>query len=297
MFSNVLIGVDGRQGGRDAIALARQLAAPDARITMAHVYSSDWLLGSRSGTGVPFERDEAERLLEAERRTSRLAAELISAAYTAPGRGLHELAERLEADLLVVGSTRHALLGRVLLGDDTHAALNGAPCAIAIAPRGYTQTEHPLETLGLGYEGSPGSELALAAARELANRYGAKIKALWAVSLQNVRDERPIPGDWRQTADALVERCLDQLSRIEGIDGEAVYGGPREELSRLSDGVDLLIVGSRGYGPVGRLFHGSVSSYLVGHVSCPLLVLPRSVAMVESPATEEASAIGMGTTT
>jgi|ERR1019366_10823383 hypothetical protein len=38
MFANVVVGVDGRQGGRDAIALARQLAAPDAAITLAHVY-------------------------------------------------------------------------------------------------------------------------------------------------------------------------------------------------------------------------------------------------------------------
>jgi hypothetical protein len=45
MFSNVLVGVDGRQGGRDAIALARQLAPPQASMTLAHVYGSDWMLG------------------------------------------------------------------------------------------------------------------------------------------------------------------------------------------------------------------------------------------------------------
>jgi nucleotide-binding universal stress UspA family protein len=39
-------------------------------------------------------------------------------------RGLHELCELAEADLLVIGSSRRGLLGRVLLHDDTHAALN-----------------------------------------------------------------------------------------------------------------------------------------------------------------------------
>jgi nucleotide-binding universal stress UspA family protein len=96
------------------------------------------------------------------------------------------------------------------------------------------------------------------------------------VSLESVRDERPIPADWPKTAELLVSRCLDQLGRLEGVDGDSVYGGHREELSRLSDRVDLLIVGSRGYGPLGRLFHRSISSYLVGHTACPLLVLPRS---------------------
>ena len=37
MFRNVLIGIDGRQGGRDAIALARQLAAREATLTLGHV--------------------------------------------------------------------------------------------------------------------------------------------------------------------------------------------------------------------------------------------------------------------
>jgi nucleotide-binding universal stress UspA family protein len=46
--------------------------------------------------------------------------------------------------------------------------------------------------------------------------------------------------------------------------------------ARLGDGVDLLIVGSRGYGPLYRLMHGSVSHYLVAHVACPLLILPRA---------------------
>ncbi len=35
MFRRVLVGVDGRRGGRDAIALARQLAAPDAVTILA----------------------------------------------------------------------------------------------------------------------------------------------------------------------------------------------------------------------------------------------------------------------
>jgi hypothetical protein len=45
MFDNVLVGVDGRQGGRDAIALARRLCAPEARIALAHVDGSDLMLG------------------------------------------------------------------------------------------------------------------------------------------------------------------------------------------------------------------------------------------------------------
>ena len=41
MFKNVLVGVDGRAGGRDAIALASQLANPDGKLTLAHVHTGD----------------------------------------------------------------------------------------------------------------------------------------------------------------------------------------------------------------------------------------------------------------
>ena len=84
------------------------------------------------------------------------------------GRGLHELCEVNGADLLVVGSSRRGLLGRVLIGDDTRAALNGAPCAIAIAPAGYSQQPVAMREIGVGYDGSPESEHAVAVARKVA---------------------------------------------------------------------------------------------------------------------------------
>lgn len=273
MFDNVLIGVDGRQGGRDAIALAKQLAAPGADLALAHVY--DWPVWRNNGLAAAIELDQASEILTTERRSGEIEAALVTACCSPPARGLHELAVQRAADLLVVGSSRHALLGRALMGDDAKGAVNGAPCAIAIAPRGYTQVHREFRAIGVGYDSSPESEQALAAARELAGRHDAAIKALWVVSLQDVRDEGPIPADWPETAESMVRRCRDQIDRLDGIDGDAVYGGASEELTELSRSVDLLIVGSRGYGPMYRLFHGSVSAYLLRHVACPLLVLPR----------------------
>jgi nucleotide-binding universal stress UspA family protein len=276
VFSNVLVGVDGKQGGRDAIALAKQLAARGAPITLAHAYGSDWAVGGRGeGIAIAYAREDSDRLLRTERGAATIDADLVSYPCCDPGRGLHELAERREADLLVVGSSRRAVLGRALMGDDTRAALNGAPCAIAIAPRGYTSVARQITRIGVGYEGSPESEHALATARELASRYGATITGLWVVSLQNVRDDAPIPADWPQATEVLVHRSLGELERLGGIEPRATYGGPREELSRFGDRVDLLVVGSRRYGPIHRVFHGTTSTYLIRHISCPLLVLPR----------------------
>jgi len=277
MFRRVLVGVDGRPGGRDAIALARQLAAPDGVLTLAHIYGQDLLIGRGGSLTVIAERARAEVLLDGERDFASVDAQLVASCEHRVGRGLHLLAERLRADLLVVGSPSHGLLGRVLMGDDTRAALSGAPCAVAIASRGYRHQPHGLEALGVGYDGSPESDVALAAARDLAAQHDeAKIWALQVVSLEDVRDETPIPADWPEGTSRRIRHTIERLRELgEDVEGDAVYGGPREELVRFGESLDLLVVGSRGYGPLGRLFHGGVSDYLARHAPCPLLILPR----------------------
>ena len=139
-----------------------------------------------------------------------------------------------------------------------------------------------MRRLGVGYDGSPESEAALAAAREFASAHSGAIKAFWVVSLQEVREDKPIPADWPSAIDELVERHAERLAQVDGVEGIVTYGGPREELVQVGKELDLLIVGSRGYGPIGRLFHGSVSRYLAGHATCPLLVLPRRTTATEN---------------
>lgn len=275
MFDNVLIGVEGHQGGRDAIELARQLAAPEAKLTLANVYGGHTIGGLASAVAVPLELEAGEQALARTLRESELDARTELVFGESVGRGLHELAERLEADLLVVGSTRRALLGRVLLGDDARAALNGAPCAVAVASRAYAQAPRQLLRIGVGYDDSPESAQALTAARVLADRHGSAIQALWVIALPRVREEAPIPADWDDAIKRLEEQLSARLAELDGVEGRVTYGGPREEIAQFGKSLDLLIVGSRGYGPLGRLIHGNVSGYLLAHASCSLLVLPR----------------------
>ena len=287
MFRNVLVGVDGHPGGRDAIALASELAAPDGVITLAHVYGEHRLSGRNGSLAVIAERGQAGALLERERDSASVDAQLVATCAHRVGRGLHLLAERLAADLLVVGSPSPGLLGRVLMGDDTRAALDGAPCAVAIASRGYRHQPHELETLGVGYDGSPESHVALAAARDVAAHRVATIWALQVVSLGDERDDGASPSDWPGGASRLIGHTTQRVRELgDDVEGDAVYGRPREELLRFGENLDLLVVGSRGYGPHGRLFHGGVSGYLARHAPCPLLILPRGPA--SAPAADQA---------
>ena len=280
MFNNVLIGIDGRQGGRDAIALAKQLASAEANLTLGHVCTAVRVRGAVELLQI--QRAEAQQLLEHERELAEIDAQLLVRGPRSVGPGLHELAEITEADLLVVGCAPHAMVGRVVVGDDSRAALDRSPCAIGIAPLGYSLAPRRLHRLGVGFDGSPESEIALRTAREFAAMYSGAIKAIRVVSLEEVRDDKPIPPDWSSAIEELIERHSEELAQFNGVEGAVTYGGPREGLIQAANDLDLLIVGSRGYGPIGRLFQGSVSRYLVGRVTCPLLVLPRQA--VREPA-------------
>jgi len=75
------------------------------------------------------------------------------------------------------------------------------------------------------------------------------------------------------------ERALaDGLDRVTDVhaDGAVKHGSAAEELLGLSERVDLLVVGSRGHGPLRRVLLGSVSAHLVAHSSCPIVVVPRA---------------------
>ncbi len=284
MFGKVLVGVDGQFGGRDAIALAQQLMAQDGQLVLAHVcpVRGDPLHRDHDDDEAP-EYVHARDLLAAAREEAGVRAELRWSARTAPGRGLHELAESLGSDLLVVGSSVRGLLGRVLVGDDTRAALDGAPCAVAVAPVGYAKHANAIRRVGVGYDGCSDSVRALDVARALAHELDASLAALEVVAYPACVFRAPDAGD-NASVRELISDARDRVASIGDDEAHSAYGHAAEELARWGETVDLLVVGSRGYGPAGRLVHGSTSRALVQAARCPVLVLTHSAAV--APAAE-----------
>ena len=273
MFRQVIVGVDGGPTGRDAIAVAKLLVADDARLVLAHVHELTPFRGASGAYGVA-ENAESLALLEAERDATATDAELLTVTASSVGRGLHYLAEAQDADLLTVGSSSRSFAGRVLVGDITRASLAGAPCAVAVAPLEYSQDAGAIARIGVGYDGSPESEAALAFARELAAHHGAALCALMVVG------PTPYVGIVRgvsraEATEKLLAEAKDELAALHGVQGEVASGIAGEELAAFGARVDLLIVGSRGYGPIRRLMLGGTEAHLASNARCPLLVLPR----------------------
>ena len=86
MFKNVIVGVDARPSGRDAIALASQLVEPEGRLTFAHIYHdlglSPWGAARMLTQDEP---EEAQQLLQRERPRGQCGGCADRPAGTEPG--------------------------------------------------------------------------------------------------------------------------------------------------------------------------------------------------------------------
>jgi nucleotide-binding universal stress UspA family protein len=273
VFGNVLIGVDGRAGGRDAIALGTFLAQADTRITLAHVCGRAWR-GPAAQLTLGRAVASSSSLLHAERRRAGLRAELRSIVAGSVGSGLHDLVAEERADLLVVGAGHGGGLRRLARRGEVRGTLSAAPCAVALAPRGYAARSGAVSRIGVAYDHSPPSDAALPVARGLARGAGAQLRAMHVLRAPLWTYARPMPDT---VAVPLGERLTserDRLAALGGLEASATYGVAGEELAAFSRELDLLVIGSRAYGPLGRLLFGSTAQYLAHHAGCPLLVLP-----------------------
>jgi nucleotide-binding universal stress UspA family protein len=274
MFKNVIVGVDGRGGGRDAAALARRLLAPQGRLTLVHVHLETTAVIVHEFDSSA--REEAQKLLEGEREAAGGEAELAHIGGTSVAVGLHRYAEEHGADLLVVGACHRGVVGRVLAGDDARDSLQGAPCAVAISPPGYVESSTPIEIIGVGYDGSAKSHAALARAAELAGGAGAEIHALILVAAVRFDGPKLAPMDSAMGTDPRLNDMLEQLNQLDRVTARAAYGLPAEELGTFGEEVDLLLLGARSEGRKGRLVVERIPKHLARAAQCPLLIVPSS---------------------
>jgi nucleotide-binding universal stress UspA family protein len=61
------------------------------------------------------------------------------------------------------------------------------------------------------------------------------------------------------------------------VEGVVLEGRPWRELAEHSSGLDMLFVGSRGYGPLQAVMLGRTSGPLMREAHCPVIALPRTV--------------------
>jgi len=224
---------------------------------------------------------------------------LVVTASEEDGKDLAQLARSEEADLVVLGSTHRGPVGRIVPGATVGRLLGEAPCAIAVAPPGFGRPadgdlgwrplsggaeDTGMRVLGVGFDGSRAAREALDAAVKLAVPNGAALR-VYAVARNFAHPPAANTAGQTPGMPTEAEALREQLHEaVAALPAEAralpvfLRGNPAMELTRAAEmGVDMLVLGSRGGGPLRRATHGSVSGAVIQEAQCPVLISPAGV--------------------
>ncbi|MGD0810026.1 MAG: universal stress protein [Acidimicrobiales bacterium] len=130
----------------------------------------------------------------------------------------------------------------------------------------------------VGVDGSGASRDALRWAAHQAQLTGASLEAVISWEIAPSFYPVPVPSGYDPASNA--KTALDQT--LDSVIGErnglkivpsVVQGPAAPTLLRAAHGADLLVVGSRGHGPLLGMLLGSVSEQCMAHASCPVVVV------------------------
>jgi nucleotide-binding universal stress UspA family protein len=198
-------------------------------------------------------------------------------------RGLRDAAETAEAQVIVLGTSRHGRIGRVLPGDTARQLLADSPCAVALAPRGYDGAPDGIRRIGVAFVDTPEGHEALEAAATMAALGHVALSTYTVFEPPRMGPGGATPGwippadydasVWMATAEDAIRKQIPA-----GLDADVTVleGEPAELIAGVSERLDLLLCGSRGYGPLRTVLLGSISARLAHTAACPLVVLPRA---------------------
>lgn len=276
----IAVGVGSHPQACDADLLADVIArATGAELTMVAVRPP-------VPAGVLREIGETEAEVETRLRVMAPGARLAVETDRSVASGLARVVARERADLLVVGSSRHAPEGQVRIGQRTRRLLVAPRCQLAVAPRGLcSRGLERLTVIGVGYDGTAESGEALSRAQSLGRLAGARLRVRAVVD-----DRLPYVG-WTPTAgpdvneiwDMVIEPGVESLLEsaehavsATGADAviEAGPGSPADELIAFSHEVDLLVIGLRRSGAFAEVPLGPTGKEVLHRAGCSVMVVP-----------------------
>lgn len=173
MYENLIIGVDGRQGGVDAAALAAVLAAPAACRHLVFVAGAPAHTGRGAVGDLHLELADPDCLEELMGRERRLVGDevpFLCFEADSVADGLRAAAIQCESDLVVVGASRRAGIPHLTRDEDALAVIHHTTETVAVAPVGFAGRSFALDRIAVAVDGSAESMVALAHAGLLAEQ-------------------------------------------------------------------------------------------------------------------------------
>jgi nucleotide-binding universal stress UspA family protein len=284
----VSVGVDGSASAVDAVRWAAREAGR-RRVGLRLIAASGWMpveSGDDSMQLEPSARDALRQaaelhLDEAATEASAVVPEVPVARVVLTGYPTAVLvAESATARLVVVGDRGLGGFEGLLVGSVAPALAAHAHCPVVVV-RGLGGGTPPPEggPVVVGFDGSPASEAALEFAVEEAVSLGAPLVAVHAWQDIAVGDARGRLLYADSVADEARARLDEGLAPWRAkhpelvIEPVVVRDRPAQALVRCSAGALLVVVGSRGRGPLTGLLLGSVSQAVLHHAASPVAVV------------------------
>lgn len=269
---------------RSELALQRALSLADqfqAEVTLLHVVDTELPLGLKTA----YMQDANSVLQESLQQLGRKENSVdVTVRVGEPCQTISEVADELQADLIIVGSFRRQLLRDTFVGTTVERVIRMSRRPVLMVNRKADDLYH--KTL-LAVDLSPISENVLSTAEKfglLASTECSLAHAFVAVP----QDRMAYAGPDRELTPEEVEACrqavLPDINKL--VDGQT-WGKGKPNLileegnaiklvaeSVKTTDADVLVLGVQGYGAVKRLLIGSVASQLLSQVECDILAVP-----------------------
>ena len=299
-IARIVVGVDGSESSlhalRWAVAEAGRHAAELVAVTtwtalpppIVSPYVDVSKIGSRSDAYSAAEQALNSVLEDALANNLQVAVQTV-ATEGHPAKLLTEYSGH--ADLVVVGARGRGSVTGWLLGSVSQELLRHSSCPVAVvrSSQGQEGATNGTETdtsewsrVVVGIDGSGSSKSALRWAAEEAKAHNTEltVTSVWtplpaAVAPYDSLGLEPGLDPERMAAAILDDTVEEVLSEYSGLAlrREVRGGNPAKVLIDLSDGADVLVVGSRGHGGFVGMLLGSVSQHVAAHADCTVVVV------------------------
>lgn len=175
-------------------------------------------------------------------------------------------------NLLSIGSRGLDALDRFMLGSVSNHAIHHAPCSVLVVK----ETPRPVRRILLAIDGSPASDKAVRFLLRYVNPApDGPDREPVMVTIAHAMPFLKYP-ELREAGKLLVQRYADKAAKAGFQVRESMrLGKPADEIltEAKQEKVDLIITGAKGLGAIGRVLLGSVSTRVVQHAACSVLVV------------------------
>lgn len=202
-------------------------------------------------------------------------------------RGLQRAIDEEHAGLAVVGSSKRGVVGQIAPGTTAQRVINGCACPVVVVPHGHAPPEQ-LKEVGVGFVPTPEGRRALHEAAAVARMSGADLRVITVVKPGIGADASASPARDaaernRAQLEAMLAHAIADFADHVPTESEVFVDDPADALVSVSPNLDLLVMGSRGYGPGLSVLLGGVSRRVTMSARCPVLVVPRGSTSALAP--------------